>query len=273
MANSRLAVIGLGNMGGAIIHGAIDSGAYAPSEIYAYDSQADKRKTFAALGLNSSDSAVSCVSSSEAVLIAVKPQNISALLDEISSAARGKLIITIAAGVAISTIEAAVPDSRVIRVMPNTPLLVSEGVSAIARGKNATDSDFSLVNTIFSSAGKTLEVTEALLDPITALTSSSVAYFARVIGDMKKWAMGTALNSFSEKELTDMIAHVAIGSAKLLIEKGMTSDELIRAVTSPGGTTEQANRVFDEKNLTGVFAEAMTACFERAVELSRKDTE
>ncbi len=273
MTKQRLAVIGLGNMGSAIIRGALEAGACLPDEIFVYDSNTEKRNSFSALGLNICESVASCVSSADAVLIAVKPQNINDLLSEIKEYAQEKLIITIAAGITTSAIEAAIPTSRVIRVMPNTPLLVSEGVSAIARGRFATESDMQFVNTIFSSAGVVFSVDEALLNPITALTSSSVAFFARVIGDMNKWAKTTELSCFSEKELTEMVAHVAIGTAKLLTNKNMTTDELIRAVTSPGGTTEQANRVFDEKNIAGIFAEAMDACLARAISLSSKESE
>lgn len=265
---TKLSVLGAGNMGGAIISGIINSKLLTPSDITVCDMSEEKRAKYKAEGFSVTDSLTDAANMSEVLLIAVKPQQIEDIFAAVAPLCDGKLIISIAAGVTVSRIENSLPGCRVIRVMPNTPLIVGKGVSALCRGKNVTDSDFAFADSIFSSSGITLETEESLLNPMTALTSSAVAYFARFIDDMCVWAKDNGFGDMADEKLYSIVADTAAGAAGLISETGMTPRALERAVTSPKGTTERAMAVFTEEGLTETVAKAMTACVKRADELS-----
>jgi pyrroline-5-carboxylate reductase len=265
---TKLAVIGAGNMGGAIISGAINSKFLTSSDVTVCDMNEEKLEKYNREGFPTTVNPSEAAAMSEVLLIAVKPQQIDSLFEAASPYCDGKLIISIAAGVTISRIEGSLPGCRVIRVMPNTPLIVGKGVSALCRGNNVSDSDYAFANGIFSSAGITLEADESLLNPMTALTSSAVAYFARFIDDMCVWAKDNGFGDMEDDTLYSIVADTAAGTAGLISEAGMSPRALERAVTSPNGTTERAMAVFTDEGLTDTVSKAMTACLKRANELS-----
>ncbi len=266
----KIALLGAGNMGGAILHGIIGAALCKNDSITVFDKTADKCAAYTALGCNNASSAADAVKASDAVIIAVKPQQIDGLFDEIAPVCGGKLFVSIAAGVTIARIEAALPNSSVVRVMPNTPLMVGEGVSALCRGTSVSDAQMKLAMSFFSVAGYAIETTEDLLNPMTSLTSSSVAYFARFIDDMCKWAKDNGFSGFDDAAICEMVSRTAIGTGKLLIDKKMSPAALVKAVASPNGTTERALAVFDDTNFDGTVTDAMDACRRRADELSGK---
>ena len=263
---NTIAFIGVGNMGSAILNGALGSGVFAPHQVVLCDMSHDKCQSFEALGCRYTSSAKEAASLADCLLLAVKPQQIDLLLTEIAAEADGKLILSIAAGVTIGKIEKYLPNASVVRVMPNTPLQVGEGVSALCRSARVSDEDYALAFRIFSASGMAFEADEALINPITALTSSSIAYFARFIGDMCAWA---EVNGFpNDKKTLEMVCRSAIGTAQLLIKTDFTPATLERAVTSPHGTTERAMAVFNDADLAKTVADAMDACRRRADELA-----
>lgn len=268
---NSIAFLGVGNMGAAILGGVLKSGVFSPERITLCDAVKDKCIPFTERGCAYTESLPDAVRRADCILLAVKPQQIDAVMAEIAPFAAGKLILSIAAGVPIESIAAALPGASVIRVMPNTPLLVGEGVSGLCRDDSVsavTEEDFALAFRIFSASGMALELPEALINPVTALTSSSIAYFARFIGDMYAWAIQ---NGFTDDPSTlTMICRSAIGTAQLLLQTDMDPCTLERAVTSPGGTTERAMRVFTERGLDSIIPEAMDACRHRADELAGK---
>lgn len=267
---NNIAFIGVGNMGSAILEGVLKSGVFSPKNITICDALKDKCASFIERGCAFTDSPMEAVRQADCILLAVKPQQIDAVMAEIAPVSAGKLVLSIAAGVPIARIAKALPGTSVVRVMPNTPLLVGEGVSALCRDgavSFVSDLDFALAFRIFSASGMAVELTEELVNPITALTSSSIAYFARFIGDMYAWAVK---NGFSDDPSTlTMICRSAVGTAQLLMQTDMDPGTLERAVTSPGGTTEQAMRVFTEHGLDSMISDAMDACRRRADELAR----
>jgi len=266
MRNS-ISFIGVGNMGGAILGGILNSGVFSAGNICLYDTLPEKCAPYLARGCKTAASPAEAVKASDCVLLAVKPQQMDALLQEIRDFSAGKLFISIAAGVTLERICRALPGACVVRVMPNTPLLAGEGVSALCRADNVNEEDYALAMRIFSASGMAFETEEALINPVTALTSSSIAYFARFIGDMCDWAKA---NGFSDDRQTlEMVCRSAAGCAKLLTETDFDPRSLERAVTSPNGTTERAMAVFNEYHLENIIREAMDACRNRADELSR----
>lgn len=265
---NRLAMIGVGNMGAAITEGIIGSGMMECRNIYLYDRDIEKLSSFDERGCMIAESAVDAVKECDAVLLAVKPQIIGAVMEELSPYASGKLFITIAAGVKIERISAALPGAVVARVMPNTPLMVGCGVSAICFGEGADEDDKSFAKRIFASAGTVFETAEENMNSATALTSSAVAYFARIIGAMSRWAKENGFGEMDEAELWRLVCKTAEGTAKVIEERNMAPAALVKAVTSPKGTTEKALEAFDEYKLEEAFGAAMNACVKRAEELS-----
>ncbi len=268
---NSIAFLGVGNMGGAILGGILKSGVFTPAQIILCDAVKDKCIPFVERGCAYTDSLSDAAKAADCILLAVKPQQIDTVMSEIAKDVYGKLIISIAAGVPIARIASALPGASVVRVMPNTPLLVGEGVSALCRDGSispVSDADFALAFRVFSASGMATEMVESLINPVTALTSSSIAYFSRFIGDMYAWALD---NGFPDDPSTlSMICRSAIGTARLLTETEMDPRTLERAVTSPGGTTERAMRVFTEQGLDSVIPAAMDACRNRADELAGK---
>jgi pyrroline-5-carboxylate reductase len=261
-----IAFIGVGNMGSAILNGMLQSQSFSAEDIIVFDTDEHKCHPFTEMGCCYASDTVSAVSKADVVLLAVKPQLIDSVMAGFAASTSGKLIISIAAGVTIDRIAAALPGAKVIRVMPNTPLQVGEGVSALCRGENVTDEEYALACRIFSCSGMIFETTESLLNPITALTSSSIAYFARFIGDMCAWGKK---NGFEDPDaLLELVCRSAIGTAEMLMQTEFAPDTLEAAVTSPRGTTERAMAVFTERDLSNIVSDAMDACRKRADELS-----
>ena len=264
--NKTIVFIGVGNMGSAILSGMLHSGHFQPSDIILSDPIKDKCLSLIDMGCRYTPDATSAAAEADVIVLAVKPQLIDQVMQSFSVHAQNKLVLSIAAGVTIARIANALPGARIIRVMPNTPLQVGHGVTAICRGTDVTDDEYSLACRIFSCSGTVFDAEEEMLNPITALTSSSIAYFARFIGDMCAWGEN---NGFDDPQmLLELVCRSAIGTAEMLIQTDFTPQTLEAAVTSPRGTTERAMAVFSEHNLAKTVSDAMDACRKRADELS-----
>lgn len=264
--NKTIACIGVGNMGAAILQGMLQSKSFAPSCIFVYDKDIAKCTPFVDAGCTVAQSAANAVASADVILLAVKPQLIDEVIADLRPFCVGKLVISIAAGVTVSRIQKALPGTSVVRVMPNTPLQVGQGVSALCRGEGVSDEEFALASQIFACSGMVFETEESLLNPVTALTSSSIAYFARFIGDMCAWGRDNGFHD--EKQLLELVCRSAAGTAEMLLHTDFNPHTLEVAVTSPKGTTERAMAVFTENGLSKTVSEAMDACRARADELS-----
>jgi pyrroline-5-carboxylate reductase len=176
------------------------------------------------------------------------------------------LLVSIVAGVQCSRIEElAGPRARVVRVMPNTPILLKEGMSAIAAGKNATKSDIEWVETLFATSGQALIVDEKLMDAVTATSGSGPAYFFRFIEAMVKAATTLGL---SERDSKLLVNQTLIGAAKMIEESGKDAETLRKEVTSPNGTTSAALASFESSGLEEIVYKAMKAAKDRSEELS-----
>lgn len=266
---NKLAVIGAGNMGCAIANGILLAGMLPPESLVMVRRNVAKLEDFKEKGCSITNDAVEACKSCDAIMLGVKPQMFAEMMERIAPFAEGKLVISIAAGITVETMEKALPGAKIVRVMPNTPLMVGKGVSAICYGDGVSDEDRDFSERIFSCAGMCFVIEESLMNAVPAVTSSSIAYFARIMGDMCSWAKDNGFDSISEKELIKMIGLAAIGTAEILSKRDMTPDELVRAVASPKGTTEEALKTFDRMGLDETISAAMTACTNRANELSK----
>jgi pyrroline-5-carboxylate reductase len=268
LKNKTIAFLGAGNMGEALIHGLLTAKTIMPSQIVATDVRperlGDLAKTF---GIRTTDDNEKAVAEADIVLLAVKPQQMSAVLAPLKSAsAAGKLFISIAAGVTTARIESELGGkARVVRVMPNTPALVGAGAAALAKGAYATDDDLATAELILGAVGITVRVEERLIDAVTALSGSGPAYVFYVTEAMIKGGVAAGLDEALAKKLAIQTVY---GAAKLLVESGEEPESLRRKVTSPGGTTEAALKVMGERKLAEIFAEAIKAAEQRSRELS-----
>ena len=228
-----------------------------PSQVFGADPLADSRDAFQGAvgsGCVVADNALEGLAKADIVFLAVKPQIMSTALEGIGDVLAGKLIVSIAAGLRINTLEGWLPDScRVVRVMPNTPCLVGAGACGVSRGPAATDEDEAIVVELLESVGVVETVPERLLDAVTGLSGSGPAYVFQMIEALSDGGVKVGLPRATS---TRLAAQTLLGAAKMLLETGEHPGALKDAVTSPGGTTIAA---IHEMEIGGVRAALMNA--------------
>ncbi len=261
--------IGAGNMAGALISGICSAGVFSPADIFVSDIDSVKTAGLAKkYGVRVAKD--NCEASAvDIVVCAVKPQIINQILPEIASNLKpDSIVVSIAAGVKISAITKIVGDIAVVRVMPNTPALIGEGVSVLCANEKAKPS-LDKLQTIFAAVGSTHIIDdETLMDAVTAVSGSGPAYFFLM---MEVLAQAGAAIGLDAKLANQLAISTAKGAAMLAVyaaTDGIDLSQLRRNVTSPGGTTEAALKVFDEKGFGKIVAAAVKAAADRSKELS-----
>jgi pyrroline-5-carboxylate reductase len=201
------------------------------------------------------------------VVLVVKPQDMADLLDEIADALRpGTLVVSLAAGVDIASIESRLGDDiAVVRVMPNTPALVDEGMAAISSGTHTTQEHLDHVTEILSATGRVLTVPERYQDAVTAISGSGPAYLFFVVEAMIEAGVHLGLPRDTS---TELVVQTMLGSAKMLRETGEHPTVLRERVTSPGGTTAAAIRQLEDHKVRAAFLGAMEAARDRSRDLA-----
>jgi pyrroline-5-carboxylate reductase len=271
MPSYQLAVIGAGNMAEAIVRGVTRAGLFRSDQIIAADVSPARRELFSnQLHVRAVESNAEAARDANTLLLSVKPQQMEAALGALGGALRPEaLVVSIAAGTTTSFIEQHLGGRggwRVVRAMPNTPMLVGEGMTAIAPGSRATPGDLRHAREIFESAGAVIEVPEEQIDAVTALSGSGPAYFFYLAEHMIDAALQMGL---SAEHASLLVTRTAVGAAKMLAESSDTPQELRRKVTSPGGTTEAAIRTMESRQLPDVVKEAIFNAQRRGKELRR----
>lgn len=260
-------------MGGAILHGLVQSG-LATNGVTATNRSAAKAAQLAALdGVssialeNDPSGNTDAAAAADIVLIGVKPVMVPDLLREIAPSLRpGTIVVSLAAGVTIATFESIVGSGiPVLRSMPNTPALVGKAVTGIAAGGTASPGDVALVRRLFETVGVVVEVPESQIDALSTISGSGPAYFFLLVENLTTAAIGMG---FTEPEARLMAEQTFIGAAALLEASGEDPAELRRRVTSPKGTTERAIGVLQNARLDVVFGAATDAALTRARELA-----
>lgn len=263
-----IGVIGCGNMGSALIGGMLNRRFIAPGRLTAWDPDAGRlRRVRRAFHIDSARSNRE-VARANLILLAVKPQQVEEVLRRIAPhLSHRPLLVSIAAGISTRFIERRIKDSvPVVRVMPNTPALVGSGVSAVAKGRFALARDLRLIKRIFSCVGEVVEVPERWMDAVTAVSGSGPAYFFYLMEELIQAGVGLGL---PPKAAAALVLATAVGAAKLAVSSG-ESPALLRArVTSKGGTTEAAFRVFARGKLGKVLRAGVRAACARSRELGR----
>lgn len=263
--------IGTGNMASAIINGMLNA-SYSAEAITVYDKFTEKAAAFAERGVNVASTLAEACNASEFILLAVKPQNYAEVLAEIAQKGTDigkKVFISIAAGISTKAVSKILGhDAAVVRCMPNTPLQIGHGVTALCKNAAVSDEDFELVRGIFNSTGMTLSLDESQLNTVICANGSSPAYFYYFIDAIVRSAKAQGLEC-DDKTLLEAVCRTVIGSAEMLMASDKTPADLIRAVTSPNGTTERAMNIFYAEKIDETIDRAMRACTERAEEMSK----
>ncbi|OHB67328.1 MAG: pyrroline-5-carboxylate reductase [Planctomycetes bacterium RBG_13_60_9] len=267
---STIGFIGSGNMAEALIKGIVTAEVYEPREVFVSDIRRERLGELAGkYGVTPCDTNAQVVERSETVVLSVKPQFMNDALQSIKGTpTAGKLFISIAAGIKMAQIAAVLGDVPIIRVMPNTPALVGQGASALIANERARPLlDRAL--SIFAAVGKAVVVQEeGLIDAVTAVSGSGPAYFFLLMEAMMEAAVALGLPPGAAK---DLVLQTAKGAGLLAAEadkKGEGPAVLRRKVTSPGGTTEAALRVFAGGGFAKLVGDALTAARDRSRELS-----
>jgi pyrroline-5-carboxylate reductase len=265
MAN-HIGVIGAGVMGEALIAALIRSG-ITPADI-SFAEKRDERaqELVARYGITHKDLAT-VASSSDTLLLVVKPQDMEATLGELAlHIAQSCLVISFAAGKTIATIAAGLGKANpIIRVMPNTPALVGKGASGYSLGEGVTAEQRTFIAEFMAATGKAIEVPEALQDSVTATSGSGPAYFFAFVEAMVDGAVALGL---SREDATVLTIQTIVGAAALLDQSGDSPTTLREKVTSPNGTTAAALASFSNSGLNSIVADAMAAAAKRSQELA-----
>lgn len=268
--------IGAGNMGFAIMKGIFDSGlckcndkcAASPSiQLYAFDTDNEKLKRLEQYNVSACISAQELAERCKYIFLAIKPQQLDEVLDDIKDKITSEsVIISICAGITGEYIKSkTIPDAKVVLVMPNTPLLLGEGASALARVEPVSDDEFELVCRIFSSCGEIAVIDKEKMKEIIAINGSSPAFIYLYAKAFVDYAKSVGIDESVAKTL---FAKTLIGSAKMITDSGNSIDELIKMVSSKGGTTIAGLEKLREGNLEDTVKNACEACTKRAYELA-----
>lgn len=264
--SDRVAIIGAGKMGEALLSGLIRGGR-ATSDLTVTtrgESRANDLSQRYGVEVVDNQTAVKCA---DTIVIAVKPQDMGTLLDDISaSVSAGQLVVSVAAGITTSFIESRLGDDvAVVRVMSNTPVLVDEAMSAISGGSHATEAHLGRTEALLQPVGKTIRVPEEQQDAVTALSGSGPAYFFYLVEAMTDAGI---LLGLPRAVAHDLIVQTAIGSAVMLRDSGQSPQSLREAVMSPAGTTIAAIREMEDHKVRAAFLAALEAARDRSRELA-----
>jgi pyrroline-5-carboxylate reductase len=267
----RIALLGAGSMGGAILAGLLASGAphggVTVTNRTAAKADALGGDGVASLALERDPSANrEAVRGAGLVVLGVKPAMIGELLDAVRDDLEpGAIVVSIAAGVTIATMEARIPNP-VLRAMPNTPSLMRLGVTGLAAGDRVTAEQAAVARALFETVGAVIELPEDRIDALSAVSGSGPAYVFLL---MEQWTAAAVRLGFDDAQARLMVEQTFRGASELLAGSDADPAELRRRVTSPKGTTERAISVFEEADLADLFGRAMDAAIARAQALSR----
>lgn len=269
----RIAILGTGSMGGAILAGLLKSG-FDPNQISVTTKSAESADRLTdELGVlsfameNGEDANQMAVAGANVVLVGVKPAQVVEVLADVADTLNDNaLVISVAAGVTTASMEAVLPeDVGVVRAMPNTPALIGRGMTGIAAGERATEWAIDTTKELFETVGKVLVVEESRIDALTTISGSGPAYVFYLI---EKLTEAAKHQGFSDSEAALLVNETFLGAAELVASSPKSPAELRKQVTSPNGTTERAIARIEQTDLAQMFVEATDAALARARDLA-----
>jgi pyrroline-5-carboxylate reductase len=267
MKNRKIGMLGTGNMASALVRGLLSSKTLRPDQIRGSDVRAEHllelEKKY---GIQTTTSNSELLAWANVVVLAVKPQVIDRVLDQVAGDFNSDtLVISVAAGVPIRSIEARLPDgARVLRAMPNTAAIALAGATGVAPGSRATPEDVQFTQALFDAVGRTVVLDESLIDAVTGLSGSGPAYIMLIIEALADGGVKVGLHRETALLLA---AQTVYGSAKLLLETGEHPGRLKDMVTSPGGTAIAGLHTLESGGLRRTLIDAVEVATKRAVEL------
>ena len=267
MKSQRIGMLGAGNMAGALIRGLLASKSVTAEQIVASDVRAEHLKELETkYGIKTFSDNRELAAVSNLVVLAVKPQVIDRVLDQMAdSFAPDTLLVSIAAGVPIRSLEARLPAHvRVVRAMPNTAAIALAGATGIAPGSRATQADIDVTQSLFAAVGRSVVLDESLIDAVTGLSGSGPAYIMVIIEALADGGVKVGLHRDTALLLA---AQTVYGSAKLLLETGEHPGRLKDMVTSPGGTAIAGLQTLEAGGLRSTLMSAVEAATRRSKEL------
>ncbi len=257
MSEKMIGFIGAGKMGGAIIKGLLSSGFAKKEDIIASEATEQlAEKTSKSLGISVITDNKELVQKSDVIIFATKPFVIKEVLKNASSEiTTQKLVLSIAAGVSVDSIESIIgQDIPIIRVMPNTPALVNEGMTAISRNSSVSEDQIQYAKKLFSNVGRCIEVPEKHLDSVTGISGSGPAFFYLIIEAL---ADGGVKMGIPKQEALELAAQTALGAAKMVLESGKHPSILKDEVTTPGGCTAVGLSVLENEGVRAALIETV----------------
>ena len=273
MEIKRIAFIGTGSMGGAILSGLLKSGFNPDAVSVSTSSTASAERLADEFGVlsyameNGDDANQMAVAGANVVLIGVKPKFVIEVLKDIAdSLDDNALVISVAAGITTRAMEEVLPeDVGVVRAMPNTPAIVGRAVTGVSAGSRSTDWALQTAQELFETVGKVLVVDESKIDALSTISGSGPAYVFLLIEELTAAAKK---QGFNDAEAALLVNETFLGASELLVHSNKSPADLRRQVTSPNGTTERAIAVMQASNLQKMFADATDAALARAKELA-----
>jgi pyrroline-5-carboxylate reductase len=269
MASGQTAIIGAGVMGETLLSGLVRAGRRVDNLLVGEKREGRARELEERYGV-AVVSNVEATRKADTIALVVKPQDMGDLLEEVAPSLRpGQLVVSLAAGITTSFIESRVPEGvAVVRVMPNTPALVDEGMAAIAPGSHCDEGHLAEAEALMASVGRVLRIPERQMDAVTAISGSGPAYIFFVVESMIEAGVHLGL---PRGTATDLVVQTLVGSAKMLRETGTHPTVLREQVTSPAGTTASAIRELEVHRVRAAFLSALEAARDRSRALAEGD--
>ncbi|WP_448851670.1 pyrroline-5-carboxylate reductase [Corynebacterium sp. 335C] len=268
----KIAIIGGGRIGSALIGGLVDGGV-EPGCIRVAETSAERRAEVAAeFGVVAAEDAASAADGADVAFVCVKPHDVMGVLESIAGVVDeddgDMVVVSMAAGLTLEAVEGVFPvGTPVVRVMPNTPMLVRRGMCAVARGRFCGDGQLETVASLLGKVGAVEVVAESQMDAVTAVSGSGPAYFFQFIEAMCDAGVDLGL---TREQTLRLASETMAGAAEMLLAEGADPVRLRADVSSPAGTTVAATRTLDEEGLRGAVSKAMRAARDRSVELGRR---
>lgn len=268
---TRIAVVGGGRIGEALVSGLLGAGRHTRDLVVTEKSGSRARQLASDYGIRVSGNIADAVEGADVVVVAVKPVDVEPVLTELAvfqeTSDDDQLIVSLAAGIPTGRYESLLPaGSAVVRVMPNTPMLVGQGASAICRGRYATDEHMDLVEDMMAAVGLVRRVKETQMDAVTAVSGSGPAYFYLAIEAMIDAGVTLGL---ARPVARDLAVQTLVGAGTMLAETDESATELRAAVMSPGGTTAAAVRQLEKDGMRSAFFEAMAVVRDKSAAMGR----
>lgn len=266
----KIGYIGVGNIGTPLVKGLIKSGTAKPEDVYIYDVDSYKvEELVKETGVTPCEDNVQLVRECDYIVLAIKPVFVRQVLEEIRDVfTKDKVLVSIVVGVTTNTIKSILYDeAKVVRGIPNLPVMVGEGMTLLYLPKNLSKEEKSVAKSLFESCGKVDELDERLMSEVTSLTSSSPAYVFLLIEAMGDGAVQQGL---PRRIAYKLAAQAVLGSAKMVLETNLHPAELKDQVCSPAGTTIEAVYTLEKNGFRHLIMEAMMECTKKALEIARE---